>query len=215
MVEEIIEQSKKYKQHPAFTHYVEGFKPYYEDVFKLLPESKTSLDVGCAYGILAMMLAKRGDTTFASDMTSKYTSLPMLKDNGIEFIKNNIEKKSLPIKVDLITFTETIEHLNSNPLKSIKRLYDALNDNGHIFCATVAKEKHGETVSMNHGEKGLWNDLKSWKDIPEYKGVWKDEHTYHYNQYDLVTLFSEAGFEIEDIGMLNDFSHYIIGKKCK
>jgi 2-polyprenyl-3-methyl-5-hydroxy-6-metoxy-1,4-benzoquinol methylase len=212
-IDNILKIAKKYKQHPQFEHYVEGFKQYYEDVFKLLPDSKKTLDVGCAYGILALMMKQRGDKVIASDMVSKYTSPKMLKDNGIEFQFLNIENEDVKGKYDLITMTETIEHLNSNPLKAITRLYNALNPDGHLFVSTVMKERHGETTSMNVGIKGLWNDKKSWKEIPEYKGKWKDQHTYHYNQFDLVTLLSDAGFEIETLGNIGNFSHYIIGVK--
>ena len=210
---ESLNIAKKYKQHKNFDNYVNGFGPYYEEILKLLPKSKTSLDLGCAYGVLALELSLRGDKTYASDMTDKYTNTKMLKDNGIDFIKNNIEKSPLDVKVDLITCTETLEHLNSNPLPSVKRMYDALNKGGRLFISTVKKEVYGRTTSMNQGKKGLWNDLDSWKDIPEYKGKWKDEHTFHYDQWNLITLLSEAGFEIEKVGDLGNFSNYIIGIK--
>jgi 2-polyprenyl-3-methyl-5-hydroxy-6-metoxy-1,4-benzoquinol methylase len=213
VVHQAIEIAKKYKQHPAFEHYVNGFSTYYDDVFNLLPKSKKTLDVGTAYGILALMMKLRGDKVVASDMVSKYTSPKMLKDNDIEFQFLNVEKEDVKGKYDLITMTETIEHLNSNPLKSITRLYNALNPGGHLFVSTVMKERHGDTTSMNAGKKGLWNDLQSWKDIPEYNGKWKDEHTYHYNQFDLVTLLSDAGFEIETLGNIGNYSHFIIGVK--
>jgi 2-polyprenyl-3-methyl-5-hydroxy-6-metoxy-1,4-benzoquinol methylase len=211
---ESLNITKKYKQHKNFNNYVNGFKPYYEDILKVLPKSKTSLDLGCAYGVLALELMLRGDKTYASDMTDKYTNVKMLKENGIEFIKNNIEKSPLPVKVDLITCTETLEHLNSNPLPAVKRMYDALNEGGNLFISTVKKELYGKTTSMNKGEKGLWNDLDSWKDIPEYKGKRRDEHTFHYDQWNLITLLSEAGFEVEEVGDIGGFSNYIIGKRC-
>lgn len=215
MIEKVlIDITSKYKQHPQFENYVGGFKNYYEDVFNLLPKSKKSLDIGAAYGILALMMRLRGDEVKATDMVSKYTCLKMLKDNKVKFEFLNIEKENVKGKYDLITMTETIEHLNSNPLSAIKRLYNALNPGGHLFVSTVMKERHGETTSMNVGKKGLWNDLKSWKDIPyDYKGKWVDEHTFHYTQFDLVTLLSDAGFEIEDVGNIGNYSHFIIGKK--
>ena len=209
-VEKIL---NKYKQHEQCMQYYKGFKSLYEDLMKIMPKSKKTLDLGCAYGFLSLMLSKRGDKVEACDMTDEFTSKKMLKDNGIKFFKHNIEKKDLPRKYDLITMTETIEHLNSNPLPVAKRIFDSLEKNGKVLVTTVAREIHGNTTSMNNGEKGLWNDLISWRDIPEYKGKWKDQHTYHYSQIDLVSLFSEAGFEIEDCYILNDFTHVLIGKK--
>lgn len=214
MINKILKISDKYKQHKNFKNYYDNFKDYYVEVYKLLPKSKTTLDIGCAYGILALMMKQRGDGTTASDMNTTYINLKMLKKEGIEWEKINIEKQDIKGKYDLITMTETIEHLNSNPLKPLQRIYEALNDGGHLFISTVMKETHGQTTSMNSGEKGLWNDLLSWRDIPDYKGEWKDQHTFHWDQYNLVTLLVEAGFEIEKIGNINNFSHYVIGKKC-
>jgi len=213
LVREAIEIQKKYKQHPNCENYTNNFKGYYEDVIKLLPKSKATIDIGCAYGTLALALSLRSDKVIATDMTTEYISKKMLKDNGIDFVKWNVEKEKKHFKADLITMTETIEHLNSNPLKAILNIKRCLNDNGRLFISTVAREIHGDTTSMNTGKKGLWNDLISWRDIPEYTGKRVDEHTYHYTQIDLVSLLDEAGFEIEDVGMLGSFSHYIIGVK--
>lgn len=213
MINRILKISDKYKQHKNFKNYYDNFKDYYVEVYKLLPKSKKTLDIGCAYGILALMLKQRGDEITASDMSTEYISAKMFKKEGIKWELINIEKQDIKGKYDLITMTETIEHLNSNPLKPLQRIYDALNDDGHLFISTVMKEVHGSTTNMNSGEKGLWNDLLSWRDIPEYKGEWKDQHTFHYDQYNLVTLLTEAGFEIEKIGNINNFSHYLIGVK--
>jgi SAM-dependent methyltransferase len=214
-MEKVIEIFKKYKQHKAYEVYFEGFKDYYKEVMKLLPKSKKTLDVGCAYGTLAVMLKLRGDDVTASDMDKKFINLDMLFDNKIKFEKINIEKQDVKGKYNLITMTETIEHLNGNPLKPITRLYNALEDGGRLFVSTVMKEVHGDTTSMNSGEKGLWNDLLNWKDIPEYKGEWKDQHTFHYDQFNLVTLLSEVGFEVEEIGNINNFSHYLLCRKSQ
>jgi hypothetical protein len=146
-------------------------------------------------------------------MNTEFINVKMLKDQGIDWQKLNIEKQDVKGQYNLITMTETIEHLNGNPLKAITRLYDALLPDGRLFVSTVMKEVHGDTTSMNGGEKGLWNDILNWKDIPEYKGEWKDQHTFHWDQYNLVTLLSEAGFEIEKLGDISNFSNYIIGKK--
>lgn len=213
VVDQALEIARKYKQHTHFERYTTGFSEYYEKVYHLLPESKKTLDLGCAYGHLALMLKLRGDDVSASDMTDEYTSRKMFREQGIKFIKNNIEKKDLPGKYDLVTCTETIEHFNSNPLPAIKRMYNALNPGGHLFLSTVMRERHGDTTSMNNGQKGLWNDLRDWHDIPEYNGEWKDQHAFHYDQWNLITLLSEAGFTVKEVGNIENFSHYLIAEK--
>ncbi len=208
-----LEITKKYKQHKQFNDYVVGFKDLYKDVFERLPKSKTSLDIGAAYGILALMLKIRGDKTDACDMTEKYSNLKMFKDNKIDFFKHNIEKENFLKTYDLITMTEVIEHWNSNPLPAMKAIYQALNKGGHLVMTTAAREIHGYTTSMNTGKAGLWNDLITWRDIPVYKGKWMDEHTYHYTQFDLVSLVNEVGFKVEDCYILNNFTLFLIAKK--
>ena len=151
----------------------------------------------------------------ACDITDEYTNKKMLKDYGVRFFKHNIEKKDLKGKYDLITMIETIEHLNSNPLPVVKRLYKALNKGGSVVLTTVAREIHGSTKSMNDGKAGLWDDLINWRDIPKYKGKWKDEHSFHYSQLDLVSLFTEAGFEVEECYIMNEFTHYLRARRTK
>lgn len=207
---------KQYKQFKTADVYTDNLRALHEAMWPHIPEAKSTLDIGSAYAILPLMLSLRGDAVTASDMTDKFTNLEMLKDNGIAWLcPLNLEKDdSVPGQYDLITMTEVLEHLNSNPLPSIKKLYNALNPGGHIVCSTPAKELFGDTTHMNNGGKaGLWNDLQSWRDIPEYKGKWKDQHTFHYDQFELVSLFTEAGFEIEEVITIADFSHLLIGRK--
>lgn len=220
MIKEAYEIFKKYKQIKGAEQYAKGLRPLYEEIWSVLPESKKTFDVGAAYGIMSLACKERGDKVVALDMTAKYTNLQMLKEHGIDFLKWNIEKDPLPTeagKADLVIFTEVLEHLNSNPLKTIKKLYNALRPGGYIVCSTPAKELWGPTAGMNAqmGKKpGLWNDLNSWREIPEYTGKWRDEHTFHYDQFELISLFDEAGFEVEDVKIISDFSHLIVGKKC-
>lgn len=218
MIKKAVEIFKQYKQIKNADNYVQGLSPLYEEIYKDLPESKNTYDLGCAYGILSLACKLRGDKVTAMDMTAKFTNLKMLEDNGIPFVKFNIEKdKAVPLengKPELIILTEVLEHLNSNPLPSIKKMYDALQEGGHLVISTPAREIWGKTTFMNDGGKaGLWNDVDSWRDIPEYKGKWMDQHTFHYTQIDLIDLLTEAGFEVQDIKIIADFSHLIIARK--
>lgn len=208
-----------YKQFKTALQYTDGLGGIHQGLWPHLPKSTRTLDIGSAYGILPLMLKLRGDDVTASDMTRKFTNMKMMEDQGIKWLDYDIEKDgAIPhpvrLKYDLITFTEVLEHWNSNPLPSLKKIYNALNNGGYVVCSTPAKEIHGTTQYLNNENKpGLWNDLESWRDIPEYKGKWRDQHTFHYDQFELVSLFTEAGFEVQDVIVIADFSHLIIGKK--
>lgn len=219
MIKEAIKVFKKYKQVKGADNYVQGLTPLYEEIYKNLPESKVTWDVGTAYGIMALACRLRGDKVVATDMTDKFTSRQMFREQDIVFWDWNVEKGPGRIEqADLVIFTEILEHLNSNPLPTIEKLYNLVKPGGHVVCSTPARELWGTPAAMNAqmGKKspGLWNDKESWRDIPEYAGKWKDEHTYHFDQFELVSLFTEAGFEIEDVKIIADFSHLIIAKKC-
>lgn len=206
----------EYKQYKTALQYTDNLSGIHIEMWPHMPPSKKTLDIGSAYAILPLMLKLRGDDVTASDMTTKFTNMQMLKDNNVKWADINIEKDAkLPGKWNLVTLTEVLEHLNANPLTTLKKIYDALEPGGHVVCSTPAKELHGTTVYLNDGNKpGLYNDLESWRDIPmEYKGKWKDQHTFHYDQFELVSLFTEAGFIVEDVFIIANFSHLIIGRK--
>lgn len=215
MIKEAVKIFNDYKQITNADNYVRGLTPLYVEIYKALPKSKTTIDLGGAYGILSLACKLRGDDVTLMDMTSKFTNLGMLQEHGIKFLKHNLEKnKDIPAKPDLIIFTEVLEHLNSNPLPTIQKMFRALKPHGHLVCSTPSKELWGQTTSMNDGQvAGLWNDLNSWRDIPTYKGKWMDQHTFHYDQFELVSLITEAGFIVEDIKVIADFSHLIIARK--
>lgn len=217
MFKQAREIMKQYKQYKTADAYTDNLRPLHEAMWPHIPPSKKTLDIGSAYAVLPLMLKLRGDDVTASDMTTKFTNLQMLKDHNIEWLDLNIEKDQTRVVdelPDLITLTEVLEHLNSNPLPSIKKIYDALEPGGHVVCSTPAKEIQGTTIYMNDGGKpGLWDKLESWRDIPIYKGKWIDRHHFHYDQFELVSLFYEAGFEVQDVFVIAEFSHLIIGRK--
>jgi 2-polyprenyl-3-methyl-5-hydroxy-6-metoxy-1,4-benzoquinol methylase len=216
MFKEARKIMKEYPQHKSADQYTDNLGALHQAMWPFIPKSKKTLDIGSAYAVLPLMLSLRGDTVTASDMTTIFTNLKMLHDHGIKWKNINLEKdKKLPSGYDLITLTEVLEHLNSNPLPTIKKIYQALNPGGYVVCSTPSKEIFGDTTHLNDkGKAGLWNDCNSWHDIPEYHGKWKDQHTYHYDQFELVSLFTEAGFVIQDIRTIASFSHLIIGKKA-
>ena len=218
MIKKALDIFKKYKQIKNADNYVAGLTPLYNEIFKALPRASKTYDLGAAYGVLSLACKQRGDSVVALDMTPKFTNLQMLEDQGIPFVKCNIEKDNeIPVsgeKPDLIIFTEVLEHLNSNPLPALKKMYAALQPGGFLVVSTPARELWGDTRSINNEQKpGLWNDLKHWRDIPKYKGKWHDEHTYHYSQAELADLVTEAGFEVEDITFIAQFSHLVVARK--
>lgn len=174
-----------------------------------LPENGVIMDVGTAYGTVAVAMADLGYKVYACDLLREYANIGQMKRAGVAFTTCNIEKEDLKLKepVDLVLFTEVLEHLNANPLEPIKRLKKALKPGGHILCTTPRFEAYGSAP-------GIWGSKFSWKQIPkELPEKWRDEHTHHYNQLSLVNLFTHAGLTVTEVGTCYEGrSHYIIGK---
>jgi 2-polyprenyl-3-methyl-5-hydroxy-6-metoxy-1,4-benzoquinol methylase len=175
---------------------------------KYSPNSKTVLDVGCAYGVLSIVCARLGKDVLAIDNETKYTPRELLKKEGVKFKQWDIEKTEYKQgSFDLIIMTEVLEHLNYNPLKPLKRLAHLLNPGGKLIITTPSYENQGPAP-------GRWGLLVNWRKIPETGTEWLDEHTHHYSLAELVTLADEAGLETESFGRCyNDMSNYIVARK--
>lgn len=154
------------------------------------------IDVGCAYGTLTAWLSNQGHKVCAVDGMDTLSSAEWFDIHNIAFTKLNIETDEIPYKGnDLAIFTEVIEHLCYNPVPAIRNIRDSLKVGGHVICTTPMKELQG----IVHPITGRYARYEHYRDIPLPWNGYKfdDNHHYFYRKHELMQLFHECGFEIE------------------
>jgi 2-polyprenyl-3-methyl-5-hydroxy-6-metoxy-1,4-benzoquinol methylase len=150
------------------------------------------LDIGCAYGTLALFCKRLFDCEiYCLDMMTSKQIESLTKKNGMSFTVNNIELDPFPwnLKFDLITFTEVLEHLNFNPAPTLLKIRDHLTDNGRLYLSTPDAAQWGR-IRGGHS---------SWKDIPNpKKGLpLTGGHMYQYCKDELFHVVGEVGLDVE------------------
>ncbi|MBE0598083.1 MAG: methyltransferase domain-containing protein [Desulfuromonadales bacterium] len=163
------------------------------------------MDIGTAYGTLLLYTIKRHNPRLRialdldSHLTPSYLSRYNVADLRIDIEKNKIPPHLHP--VDLIIFTEVIEHLNYHPLPTLKRIRELLKPGGHLILTTPDAEEWGPNIKY----------YPSVDQIPPYfdqVAEWIDDHIWHYSYGEIEALIVEAGFEIVRF----EFSKGIVGR---
>ncbi|MCI0544818.1 MAG: class I SAM-dependent methyltransferase, partial [Actinobacteria bacterium] len=104
---------------------------YWTEVARWLFERATagtwrrSLDVGCGYGTLAVLLSLLSDgEVYCTDMLERRFTDELSGSSGLHFARSNIELEPLPWPgpFDVIVFTEVLEHLNFYPVPTLVKL---------------------------------------------------------------------------------------------
>lgn len=163
-----------------------------------IPSNKSIkiIDVGCAYGTLTGYLSGQGHEMVAVDGMDELSSPKWWDEHNIPFAKVNIETQPIPFKGnELALFTEVIEHLCYNPVPVIENIRDTLKPGGHVICTTPMKELQG----IVHPIEGRYARYAHYRDIPlPWNGYeFEDAHHYFYRKPELMQLFHECGFEVE------------------
>ena len=98
---------------------------------------KTILDVGCAQGTLALLLAEAGYSVVANDLRKDFLEYAKSRyeSGNIEFIDGNIFDVKLDKKFDLVFANQIIEHL-VYPIDFLKQLSELVSPGGHIIVTT-------------------------------------------------------------------------------
>lgn len=125
--------------------YLEDFDNIYklssyrlDKILKLLKvknKNKSILDIGSATGFFLKAAKDKGIKKLKGIEISSFASKYCIENFGIDVIQSSFENSEISEKFDIITSWFFIEHL-SDPLKSIERIYDTLNDGG-IFALAV------------------------------------------------------------------------------
>jgi len=199
----------KLASHP---HYVNIYKNseiyYWKNIAKWLYKShqrneiKKCLDIGCAYGTLALFCKRLFNSDiYCIDYIDTYISRELIERYKFKFQVNNIELDEFPweTKFDIIIFTEILEHLNFHPTITLKKIRNLLTDDGVLYLSTPDAARWGR-VTKYYASLDLIPPPN--RDMPIV-----DDHVYQYNKTELINVISDAGFKIDKFayspGILN------------
>ena len=158
-----------------------------------MPQQISVLDVGCAYGTLALYTRKRLDAkVLAIDAIEQKVIRDLLNSSGISYAGCNIELEAIPStrRFDLVICTETIEHFNFAPVPTLAKLYAALKPGGALIISTP---------DANSAWGRMTKYYTSLDHIPQPTPgrQWIDAHIWHYTKTEMTYVLEQAGFCIE------------------
>jgi len=110
-----------------------------------------------------------------------------------------IETDVLPQQNDMVVMTEVLEHLQFEPIPTIKKIYDSLNNDGILILSTPDVKTYGKSFYNKRG-------IENYKDIISYQKEnpsWLDTHYYTYTIDEVKELLEQAGFKIEYLKIKN------------
>lgn len=151
------------------------------------------LDIACCNGYGTKVLSECCNQITGMDANKKYIEIANKNNNGnnIKYIVINTDYDDIFGTYDYITCFETIEHVRYPDLL-LKKLYNALNENGKMFLS-VPNSKY-EVIENNKN-----------KDIYHL-------HIFEYNE--LINLFQKNGLKVIKVLGQNQ-TNKIVNKKIK
>lgn len=148
------------------------------------------LDIGCGYGTLLSYASEVYGANGTCLDVVPYLKSSVMKKYGLSFVSGNIEKDSLPSGklYDIIIMTEVLEHLNFQPVPTLKKIHASLKKDGVFFLSTPDADSWGKTTKY----------YKSLRDIPpvDPEAPWIDDHIWQYNKSEIKKVLHAAGFKI-------------------
>ncbi len=176
---------------PSIAHHIWNQYHNQLDIYFELSDGRGRLDildVGCAQGTLALLLAERGHRICAMDIRQQFLHYAASRHESgdIRFVCANALEADLADRFDLVFANQIIEHL-VYPLKLVSRLAARLKPGGRLVMTTP----NGEYLK---------NPLPSFKEIgdpAEHEHLQftadGDGHFFAYRADELVDIFSNAG----------------------
>jgi 2-polyprenyl-3-methyl-5-hydroxy-6-metoxy-1,4-benzoquinol methylase len=146
------------------------------------------LDIGCAQGTLALMLAERGHDVVAMDIRQQFLDYAAMRyESGkVRFVCGNAMEVDLDRRFDLIFANQIVEHL-IYPLEFTRRAVGWLKPGGRLVMTTP----NGEYIK---------NSLPSYSELgdPEQYAHRQftadgDGHFFAYRSEELKAIFEQAG----------------------
>lgn len=163
------------------------------ELYLALPGSRGGLkilDVGCAQGTLALMLAERGHDVWAMDIRQQFLDYAATRyERGdVRFVCGNVMEVDPGERFDLIFANQIVEHL-IYPLEFTRRLAAWLRPGGRLVMTTP----NGEYLK---------NSLPSFSELGDVKQYESrqftadgDGHFFAYRREELESVFERSGLE--------------------
>ncbi len=154
----------------------------------------TIIDLGCGYGTLLAYASEVYGAAGTCVDVEPYLQPAVMQRYGLSFVTGNIEKDPLPNGqlYDVAIMTEVLEHLNFQPVPTLKKIHASLRPGASFFLSTPdADGGWGRTTKY----------YPSLAAIPPFdpNKKWIDDHIWQYNQTELEQVLREAGFTIRKI----------------
>jgi SAM-dependent methyltransferase len=161
-----------------------------------LPSNIRALDVGAAYGTLAIFTKRLLNAEVVCvDAIPHYAPHALLEAENIPLVLRNVELADFSDlgTFDLIIFTEILEHLNFYPPPTLRKLKAQLRPGGKLALSTPdAASRWGRVTKY-------YPSLSDLPDQPDPNRPWIDDHIWQYTEDELRYVLAEAGFVVEKI----------------
>jgi 2-polyprenyl-3-methyl-5-hydroxy-6-metoxy-1,4-benzoquinol methylase len=153
------------------------------------PAPKRILDVGCAQGTLALLLAEQGHEVTAVDIRPQFLEYARSRysHGQIRFLQANALEDELPGGFDLVFANQIIEHL-VYPVQFLERLRRLLVPGGQLVATTPNGEYLKNSLPSYEalGNPADWEHMQFSAD--------GDGHFFAYRRQELLKIFAAAGF---------------------
>ncbi len=174
----------------------------YVDTLRLLSQSqvvgKTVLDIGTLPCHLALSCKRFGATrVIGVDYDpNRFNTQSALEAQGLEIVQCDVEHEVVPIadkSVDVILFTEVIEHFEDGPEHCVSELKRVLSPEGRVILTTPNICNLANRIRVIFGRPIY----------PVHEGPTRKQlHHHEYSMAELLEVVQKAGFNVEKKGYI-------------
>ena len=148
------------------------------------------LDVGCAQGTLALLLAEQGHEVWALDIRQQFLdyAASRYEKGTVHFLCGNVMEMDIAERFDLIFANQLIEHL-VYPVAFTQRLMRSLKPGGKLVMTTPNADyiKNSLPTFSQLGDPAEYVDRQYTAD--------GDGHFFAYRDEELYAIFKQAGLQ--------------------